>query len=109
MTPTAPNGRKTAIVGIALASLGLAAAGIMLRPASGARPEPLFVSAPPRELSAMAVKPASELSDAFIAVSEAVTSAVVRIEAEQTVGAKRNTWFSRSLPEFFEPPADSNA
>jgi serine protease Do len=108
MAPNGPTGRKAAIVGIALTSIGLAAAGVMLHPASSARPEPMFVKDPPAVLTAQAVRPASELSDAFIAVSEAVTSAVVRIEAEQTGGAKRNSWFSRSLPEFFEPPADSS-
>ena len=108
MTPYGPDGRKAAIAGIALTSLCLLAAGVMLRPASGARPEPLFVTEPPRALSAQAVRPASELSDAFIAVSEAVTSAVVRIEAEQTGGARRDSWFSRSLPEFFDAPADSS-
>jgi serine protease Do len=107
MNPDAPNGRKVAILGIAIASVGLAAAGVMLRPASGARPEPTFVKEPPRDLNPSDVRPASELSNAFIAVSEAVTSAVVRIEAEQTNGAKRSSWFSRSLPEFFATPADS--
>jgi serine protease Do len=107
MIPNGPNGRRAAIVGIAVTSLGLAAAGLMLHPASAARPDPKFVKEAPRELSLQAVKPASELSDAFIAVSEAVTSAVVRIEAEQTGGQKRGSWFSRSLPEFLTAPADS--
>lgn len=109
MITNGPNGRKAAIVGIAVTSIGLAAAGVMLRPASAARPDPKFVKEPPRELSLQAVKPASELSDAFIAVSEAVTSAVVRIEAEQTGGQRRGSWFSRSLPEFLTAPADSDA
>ncbi len=110
MTPNGPTGRKTAIVGIALTSIGLAAAGVMLRPASGARPAPLFVSEPSRALTAQAVRPASELSNAFIAVSEAVTSAVVRIEAEHSGGAARNaSWFSRSLPEFFEAQSQDSA
>jgi serine protease Do len=101
MTPVAPGGRKVAVLGIAIASIGVAAAGLMLQPASGARPEPQFVTAPPRALTPTAVKPASELSDAFIAVSEAVTPAVVRIEAEHTEGSNRDSWFSRSLPQFF--------
>lgn len=109
MTPNGPNGRKAAIVGIALASIGVAAAGVIMHPASAARPEPMFVTEPPRELSLQAVKPASELSDAFIAVSEAVTPAVVRIEAEQTGGTKKGSWFSRGLPEVLTAPADSTS
>ena len=109
MTLNRPNGRKAAIVGIALTSVSLAAAGLILGPATAARPEPAFVKEPPRNLSLQATRPASELSDAFIAVSEAVTSAVVRIEAEQTAGSKHASWFSRSLPQFLTAPADSNA
>jgi serine protease Do len=108
MTTNGPTGRKAAIVGIGLVSLGLAAAGFMLHPVSGARPAPTFVSDPPHALSTQATKPASELSDAFIAVSEAVTSAVVRIEAEQTNGSKHTSWFARSLPQFLTAPADSS-
>jgi serine protease Do len=109
MTPNGPNGRKAAILGIALAGIGLAAAGVVLHPASASRPDPVFVTQPPKELDKNATKPASELSDAFIAVSEAVTSAVVRIEAEQTGGGKHASWFSRSLPQFLTAPADSAA
>jgi serine protease Do len=109
MTAEQSNGRRAALAGIAAMSLVLAAAGLVLRPAAGARPEPLFVTEPPKQLSAQAVKPASELSDAFIAVSEAVTPAVVRIEAEQAAGTSTASWFSRSLPEFFDPPMTDSA
>jgi serine protease Do len=109
MTPNGPIGRKAAIFGIAVTSLGLAAGGVMLHPASASRPTPTFITEPPHSLSTQATRPASELSDAFIAVSEAVTSAVVRIEAEQTNGSKHASWFTRSLPQFLAAPSDSSA
>jgi Do/DeqQ family serine protease len=78
-----PSLRAILAVGVLTLAFG-GAASLVLKPeraSLGAQPE--LVRAPPRPVSAEAVRPAAELGEAFIAISEAVTPAVVRIEAEQ--------------------------
>lgn len=68
---------------IVLAGLGGAA---VLRGPSGS------IAAPPQATTAAgAVRQASELSDAFVVIAEAVTPSVVRIEAEQPASARRRS------------------
>jgi len=74
--------RVIAVAGALTLALG-GAATLVLRPASPAPAgEPELVNTPPRPVPAATVRPAAELGEAFIAISEAVTPAVVRIEAE---------------------------
>jgi serine protease Do len=80
MTPIHARNRLLAISVVALLVLGGAVAGIALRPSSmrGA----LGATTSPATLEA--VRQATSLSDAFIAIAETVTPAVVRIEVERT-------------------------
>lgn len=92
--------RAIAAVGVVTLALG-GAATLMLRPGqSGPAGGPALVNAPPRPVPAAAVRPAAELGEAFIAISEAVTPAVVRIEAEHG-GQEASTSLGRRLQEMF--------
>ncbi|MGH7504515.1 MAG: S1C family serine protease, partial [Longimicrobiales bacterium] len=51
------------------------------------------------------VRRAADLSDAFVAIAEAVTPAVVRIQSEQTAGT--GDWLSRGLRDFFGGSRDT--
>ena len=64
------------------------------------RSGPELVAATPKPLSPAAVRPAAELGASFIAISEAVTPAVVRIEAEHAAAAP-NTAIGRRLQDMF--------
>ena len=75
--------RAIAAVGVVILAFG-GAASLALRPERPEATEPALVSAPPRPVPEAAVRPAAELGEAFIAISEAVTPAVVRIEAERS-------------------------
>jgi serine protease Do len=95
----------------ALASLGvlLIAVGTAASLDSGQSPEPVVVAPAPssREPSPdrAAVRRATELSAAFVAIAGEVTPAVVRIQAERSAAAER--WLSRGLQDFFGTPRDT--
>jgi serine protease Do len=81
MGATPPRNRLLALTVIGLLAFGGAVAGVALRPE---RPlVALPASTPPATREA--VRQATSLSDAFIAIAETVTSAVVRIEVERTM------------------------
>ena len=85
------------------------AAMIALRPEDRVRADgPALVATPPRPVSAAAVKPAADLGAAFIAVSEAVTPAVVRIQAEHSARGSQ-TAFGRRLQDIFGVPSEDGA
>ena len=103
-----PSLRAIAAVGVITLAFG-GAMSLVLRPEKvrpGGGPE--LVSTPPHPVSAEAVRPAAELGEAFIAISEAVTPAVVRIEAER--GGRGSESLSRRLQDLLrgqgqeEPP-----
>jgi serine protease Do len=77
MTRTNSGNRLAAISVIALLLTGGALAGIAVR---GDQPEPAPMSAAARD----AVKQATSISDAFVAISDDVTASVVRIEVERS-------------------------
>ena len=82
MDATPPRNRLLALLIIGLLAIGGAFAGIALRPE--ARPTIVLpASTPPAAREA--VRQATSLSDAFIAIAEAVTSSVVRIEVERSL------------------------
>ena len=105
MTPVSPRLKALAAVGFVAVTFG-GAAMIALAPAdrlgSGG---PTLVQAPPKPVSAATVRPAAELGAAFIAVSEAVTPAVVRIQAEHNA-AEDQTAFGRRLQDIFGVPSE---
>jgi serine protease Do len=79
---TAPSRNRLAVLSLlALLGLGGAGAGIAMRPSQPGEGAAVFHDATTRE----AVRQATSLSDAFIAIADAVTPAVVRIEVERTV------------------------
>jgi len=90
-------------LGILVVALGAAASLENRLPPD---PTPVVKPAAPRPVTASreAVRQATELSEAFIAIAETVTPAVVRIQTEQSQGA--DGWLSRGLQEFFGPPGD---
>jgi serine protease Do len=107
MTPANPRNRLLAISLIAVLLLSGALAGIALRPPaapSGTLPVP--TTAATRE----AVRQATSLSDAFIAIAAAVTPAVVRIEVERLVAPERTRPLG-GLEDLFRPdrPRDQEA
>ena len=81
---------KLFAVGVFLLVLGAAAAGLGLltdRPSAARQPDDALPSAPmspPPVANRGALRQATNLSDAFIAIAEAVTPAVVRIQTEHT-------------------------
>jgi serine protease Do len=70
-----PRQRLIGLTGIGLLLLGGAVAGVALRPAADGGVSPIAQEA---------VRQASTLSDAFVAIAETVTPSVVRIEVERT-------------------------
>jgi serine protease Do len=89
-------------IGVLLVVLG-AAVSLEQRlphdPLAAVRPE-----ASPPVASREAVRQATELSEAFVAIAASVTPSVVRIQAEQSAGA--DGWLSRGLQEFFGRPEE---
>src|SRR4051812_27021974 len=61
--------------------------------------------AAPRNLT---VRQAAQTSEAFVSISEAVTPAVVRIQAEQTPEAMRGRKLPSALNEFNAPDDDNH-
>jgi serine protease Do len=70
-----PRQRLIGLTGLGLLLLGGAVAGVALRPAADAGGSPIAQEA---------VRQASTLSEAFVAIAETVTTSVVRIEVERT-------------------------
>jgi len=85
----------------ALVILGLGVASSVGRTPRRAVPASLQATVPHSEN----VRRVVELSDAFIAISEAVTPAVVRIQAER-VGRPGHRFLPPGLRDFFTPPPD---
>jgi serine protease Do len=85
------------------------AAGLSLEPPRQAAPAPQVI-APRQPLmpSRDAVEQASGLSDAFIAIAEAVTPAVVRIQAERAMPTEEAGWLPRGLQDFFGSADSAN-
>lgn len=106
---SADTQRLKALAVIALVGVILGGAAMFaLAPeevAPGRGPE--LVATPPRPLSPAAVRPAAELGASFIAISEAVTPAVVRIEAEHAAAAPA-TAFGRRLQDIFGGAQESS-
>jgi serine protease Do len=103
MDATPPRNRLVALAVIGLLALGGAVAGIALRPEERAT-----VTLPPSTPPATreAVRNATSLSDAFIAIADAVTSSVVRIEVERSIplapalpGGLRDLFDPRPTPD----------
>lgn len=102
MDATPPRNRLLALLIIGLLAIGGAFAGIALRPEE--RPTIMLPpSAPPATREA--VRQATSLSDAFIAIADVVTSAVVRIEVERSVPTER-TRVPAGLRDLFDSPGN---
>ncbi len=89
-------------VGLCALGLGVLVAGLSLDPRQE-RPPAVQPIAPRQPLtpSPAVVRRASSLSDAFIAIAEAVTPAVVRIQAERSALMGEPGWLSRGIQDFF--------
>jgi len=106
--------RSATLLGLGLLMLGIAAAAAGL----GRARDPLAEGAqilieaptrPPVVQNREAVRQAANLSDAFVAIAEAVTPAVVRITAEQPDAPAAPEWLSSRLHEFFGSPDSMRA
>jgi S1-C subfamily serine protease len=102
MTPASPRSRLLAISLVAVLVLGGAAAGIALRP--DAR-QPGGLAAPVSPAARDAIRQAASLSDAFIAIAETVTPAVVRIEVERADPFAELPPLAGRLEDLFGRPA----
>ena len=102
MTPASPRSRLLAISVVAALVLGGAAAGIALRP--DAR-QPGGFAAPVSPAARDAIRQAASLSDAFIAIAETVTPAVVRIEVERADPFAELPPLAGRLEDLFGRPA----
>jgi serine protease Do len=100
MTPTNSRNRLVAISVIALLLTGGALAGIAAREDSSGR-------APLPEATREAVRQAASLSDAFVAISEEVTTSVVRIEVERSAPLEVAPLTSRFEDLFERVPPDA--
>ncbi|HEX6135774.1 MAG TPA: trypsin-like peptidase domain-containing protein [Longimicrobiales bacterium] len=100
MNATLQRNRLFALALIGLVAMGGAVAGVALRP----EPAPAVVALPPSTPPATreAVRNATSLSDAFIAIADAVTSAVVRIEVERSVAVETPS-LPGGLRDLFDP------
>ncbi|CAN5813234.1 DegQ family serine endoprotease [soil metagenome] len=103
MIPAHPRNRLLALMVIALLVMGGAVAGVALRPNGG-------VIATLDGSAREAVRQASSLSDAFVAIAETVTPSVVRIEVERTrwtdpapLTGRLEDLFGRIRPSLPEP------
>jgi serine protease Do len=106
-----PRRRLYAISLIALLVLGGAGTGVLLRPASlpASLPSGRVLPATTSAATLEAVRQATSLSDAFIAIAETVTPAVVRIEVERAVDVDAMRAPTGTLEDLFgrrPPPAD---
>src|SRR5690606_366771 len=106
MDATPQRNRLLALALIGLVALGGAVAGVALRPERPAAVVALPASTPPATREA--VRNATSLSDAFIAIAAAVTSAVVRIEVERSVATETPALPGglRDLLDPRQPPAE---
>ncbi|HEX6308085.1 MAG TPA: trypsin-like peptidase domain-containing protein [Longimicrobiales bacterium] len=100
MHATLQRNRLFALALIGIVALGGAAAGVALKPEAA----PVVVALPPSTPPATreAVRNATSLSDAFIAIAETVTSAVVRIEVERSI-ALETPALPGGLRDLFDP------
>ena len=57
--------------------------------------------------SSEAIREATELSEAFVAIAASVTPSVVRIQAERSANA--GGWLSRGFHDFFDQPSEDGA
>ena len=108
-TRTRPT-RFAAIAAIALLGLVFAAAGISLRLPAKRAAASLGEGAAMEQTAETraAVRRAGELSDAFIAIAETVTPAVVRIQAERSLTA-RDVAVPRGMRQFFDSPVPTDS
>jgi serine protease Do len=81
--PANPHSRLLVLSLLALVVLGGAVAGVVVRGDTGHPPSALQAAANPATRDA--VRQATSLSEAFVAIAEAVTPSVVRIEVERRV------------------------
>ncbi|MBR9990512.1 MAG: trypsin-like peptidase domain-containing protein [Gemmatimonadetes bacterium] len=100
MDATPPRNRLLAFAVIAMLAFGGAFAGIALRPEEPSGNLALPPSTPPAAREA--VRQATSLSDAFITIAEAVTSAVVRIEVERSFVPEESR-LPGGLSDLFDP------
>ena len=103
------SSRSATLLGLGLLMLGIAAAAAGLGRVRGPLNDPSALlmevpSGPPVVQNREAVRQATNLSDAFVAIAEAVTPAVVRISAEQAEGTRTPDWLSGRFDDFFETP-----
>jgi serine protease Do len=89
-------------IGLLLVALGAVASLQPEQPADPVAPAP---PAPPAVLASQeAVRQATELSEAFVAIASTVTRSVVRIQAERS--ADGSDLLPRGFHDFFDPPDD---
>jgi serine protease Do len=100
MAASPPGNRLLALIVIGLLAFGGAVAGVALRP-EGRQLTTLEATTP--AAAREAVRQATSLSDAFIAIAETVTPAVVRIEVERTL-AMDETVAAGGLQDLFGRP-----
>ena len=94
---------KLLTIGLAAIGVGVLAAGLSLQaPAPSAPPPQAIAPRQPLVPSREAVRQAAGLSDAFIAIADAVTPAVVRIQAERSSMPQAGSWLPRGLQDFAE-------
>jgi serine protease Do len=107
MDATPARNRLFAMTIIGVLALGGAVAGVALRPET-AQP-PVLQALPPSTTpeTREAVRQATSLSDAFIAISEAVTSSVVRIEVERLL-PRDSSPLPGGLQDLFDGPSTSS-
>ncbi|MGH7448372.1 MAG: S1C family serine protease, partial [Longimicrobiales bacterium] len=100
MDATPARNRLLALMVIGLLALGGAFAGIALRPDE---PHAAVATLPPSTPPAAreAVRQATSLSDAFITIADAVTSAVVRIEVERSI-SRESSPLPAGLSDLFD-------
>lgn len=97
--------RRTHVLRASLGALGVAgliavAAATVRTPVHSLSPETLQTPSPRQDV----VRPVAELSDAFVAISDAVMPAIVRIEAEYPPGRRAHRTLPPELREFFDHP-----
>lgn len=99
--PVNARQRLAALTVVGLLALGGAVAAVALRPAAEGTAAILPAATPPATLEA--VRRATSLSDAFVAIADAVMPAVVRIQVERT--AAGTTAATGTLQDLFGRPA----
>lgn len=91
--------RAALVLLIALGGVAVLAASVR-SPAASLHASTLQLPAP----DPVAVQPASDLSEAFVAISDAVMPAIVRIEADYPAGRRSQRAIPPELREFFNHP-----